>query len=107
MKDGVCFFDDFEKQIEREGTYNGELDTIQARMMQISNLQTLPKEKFKDITPGKDAVKEYEIKTKNLRVYLIKDVHGSVVVLGGKKANQKSDIKKFRNLKKGYLESRT
>lgn len=103
VKDDICLFDDFENQIESEGTYKAELNTIQARLIQIANLKTLPKTKYKDITPDKESVKEYEIKTENLRVYLFRDPRGHIVVLGGKKSKQKKDIKKFRNMKKEYL----
>jgi len=103
VKDTVCLFDDFEYQIENESTYKGELNTIQTIMIQISNLKTLPIEKYRNITPKKESIKEYEIKTKNLRVYLFKNMKGQIVVLGGKKTNQKSEIKRFRNMKKDYL----
>lgn len=77
--------------------------TVQTRMLEISDLKSLPEKKFKDITPYNEKVKEYEIKTNNLRVYLIKDVKGKLIIIGGKKTTQKKDIKKFRNLKKEYL----
>jgi len=38
-------------------------------MHEIADLKTLPQNKFRDITPPKDNTKEYEIKTKHLRVY--------------------------------------
>jgi len=106
IKDSVCFYQEFEAQILRDGTYINELDKIQTRLIDISNLKSLPETKFKDITPEKELVKEYEIKTQNLRVYLFKDLKGHIIVLGGKKTNQKKDVKKFRNLKREYLEKK-
>jgi len=104
---GICEFDRFWTKCELDGNLNGELHTIQARMQQLAELKTLPNEKHKDITPKNELVKEYEIKTKHIRVYTIHDKeYGRLIILGGKKVNQKKDINKFRNIKKVYLKSR-
>jgi hypothetical protein len=63
------------------------------------------KQKFKDITPHKETIKEYEIKTNDLRVYYMKDSSGNLVIIGGKKNSQPEDIKRFRAIKKAYLNS--
>lgn len=102
--DDVSAFDEFCNEIKKEGNLSSELRTIMARLTEIADLKSLPKEKFKDITPAKEPNKEYEIKTKHLRVYLFHDKKtGRVIVSGGKKTSQKSDIKKFRNTKKEYF----
>jgi hypothetical protein len=67
--DGAGQFSSFSKEVET--AYKSELLTIIARMDLVSNLQRLPKEKFRNITPKKESVKEYEFKTKHLRVYAI------------------------------------
>ena len=74
-------------------------------MQQIANLNSLPKNKFRDITPNKELVKEYEFKKGDLRVFAIKTEGGQIVVLGGYKNSQKADIKKFQELKKRYLKT--
>jgi putative component of toxin-antitoxin plasmid stabilization module len=52
-------------------------------------------------------VKEYEIKTRNLRVYMIhEEKSGRIIVTGGKKTSQKKDIRHFRNLKASYLKNK-
>lgn len=103
---GECEFDEFWKEIIKEGNLTSELNTIQARMQLVSEMKPMPKEKFKDITPNGDLIKEYEIKTPNLRVYLFHEhLKGRIVVCGGKKGNQSSDIKHFRNIKKQYFKS--
>ncbi len=104
---GDCEFDAFCAQCENDGNLASEIRTIQARMQQLSDLKTIPKEKHKDITLRNESVKEYEIKTKHLRVYMFheKDT-GRIIVIGGKKTTQKQDITRFRNIKKSYLESR-
>lgn len=74
-------------------------------MNDVANLRSLPKQKYRDVTPTKETVKEYEIKTADLRLYLIKDETGNLVLLGGKKSTQDEDFKAFRLLKKRYLNS--
>lgn len=102
-----CEFDLFWKQCKADGNLESELFQIQSRMQQVSDLKTMPNEKHKDITPRNDAVKEYEIKTKHLRVYMFHDKeNGRVIVSGGKKTTQQKDISHFRNIKKEYFKQR-
>lgn len=99
-----CEFDLFWRQCEADGNLKSELLQIQSRMQQLANLKTMPADKHKDITPKNDLVKEYEIKTKHLRVYMFHDKeNGRVIVLGGKKTTQPKDIAHFRNVKKEYF----
>lgn len=106
LNDKVCEFDGFWNEIINEGNLISELNTIQTRMQLVSDMKSMPKEKFKDITPNGDSIKEYEIKTPNLRVYLFHEhLKGRIVVCGGKKGSQSSDIKHFRNIKKQYFKS--
>lgn len=101
-----CYFEDFEKEItESHKKYVNELGSIYTILERLSNNESLPEKKFKDITPSKENIKEYEIKTRNLRVYLIKDFGGKIIVLGGYKNRQKRDLRKFRKIKERYLES--
>lgn len=103
----TCEYDEFEKEIINQGNLLKELTTVIARMHEIADLKTIPKNKFRDITPKNDSTKEYEIKTKNLRVYIFHDKNtGHVIVCGGKKGTQQSDIKHFRNIKKEYLKQK-
>lgn len=100
----VCQFEAFSNNIE--DLYKSELITLNARMDLVANLIRLPKEKFRDITPDKETVKEYEFKTKHLRVYAIHiEKTGKVIVLCGHKNTQKSDIPSFRSLKSQFLKS--
>ncbi len=101
-------FDAFWQEIEREGNLAGELRRILAIMNQVAQLkQRLPKTVFRELQGRKksDHVKEYEVKTSNLRVYLFhKEGTGKIVVCAGKKNTQYADIKWFRSLKKQYFE---
>ena len=102
--DDVCLFDEFYDQIKHEANLVKQLKTILARMNEIANQKLLPHNKFKDITPQKEKIKEFEIKTGDLRVYLIKEhLTGHIIIFAGKKNSQKEDIRKFRSLKKSYL----
>jgi len=102
-----CEYDEFEKQIILEASYSSELRTIQARLQDVAELRLLPKEKFRNITPKKETVKEYEIKTRHLRVYLFhEDKTGRVIVCGGKKGSQQADIKRLRRIKKEYFKQK-
>ncbi len=99
-----CEYDEFERQLETEGSFASELVTIQTRLQEIADGKLLPKEKFRNITPKKGLVKEYELKTRHLRVYLFHEENtGKVVVCGGKKTTQPKDINHFRRIKKEYL----
>ncbi|MFO7939300.1 MAG: hypothetical protein R6U66_06075 [Bacteroidales bacterium] len=103
--DNECQFDDFESDVLKHKKYINELGKIYAYIEFAANGSSLPSKKFKDITPAKENVKEYEFKTKNLRVYAIKTLNGKIVIFGGYKNQQKKDIRKFRSIKKRYLES--
>lgn len=103
----VCEFDSFWEECEKDGNYRSELLQIQSRMQQLSDLKTMSTDKHKDITPENDPVKEYEIKTRHLRVYMFHDKeNGRIVVSGGKKTKQSKDISHFRNIKKEYFNQR-
>ncbi len=106
VKDNKCHFDIFEEKMLKT-QFAGEVGKIYAYMERIADGESMPADKFKDITPSNESVKEYEIKTKNLRVYLTKTEDGKIVIIGGKKNTQKSDLRKFRSLKKQYIQSTT
>ena len=101
-----CQFDEFESEVISQGQYEDEISSIYSLMEDVANNKLLPKTKFRDITLSKkDKNKEYEFKTKHLRVYAVKTESGKVVVLGGYKNAQKKDIAKFRNIKQNYLKN--
>ena len=106
--DGVNGYKEFEDAIIAEGKYGHELNSIQAIMEQVADRKSLTEKKFKDITPKKESTKEYEIKSKNLRVYLFHEKRkGRIVVMGAKKhpKSQNKEITKFRRTKKEYINS--
>lgn len=104
--DGHCQFDDYEDEILGTKRYENELGSIYAYMERVSQLKTVTKAHFKDITPDKEAIKEYEFKTKHLRVYAIKMKNGKIIIYGGYKNRQKKDINTFRSIKKQLIEEK-
>jgi putative component of toxin-antitoxin plasmid stabilization module len=101
---GKCEFDEFIEQIKAEGTYSKELDQIQAHLEDLGNNNPIPHNKFKELhRDKKDNLKDFEIRTNHLRVYLIREKQrDKLIILAGKKTTQKSDIKRLRKLKKEY-----
>lgn len=103
LVDDIAPFDSFTEELEEQ--YESELASIYYRMEAVANLQSLPKDKFRELKGGKGDVKEYEFKSKHLRVYAIHQKDGKIVVMGGYKNSQDKDIITFRALKKQYIES--
>ncbi len=103
--DGKCQFDEFEEAVTKNPKYKSELASIYLYMERVADGEGLPKTKFRDITPQKEEIKEYEFKSNNLRVYAIKFKNGKIIILGGTKNRQKKDLRKFRGIKKRYIDS--
>ncbi|MBK9985379.1 MAG: hypothetical protein IPP15_24070 [Saprospiraceae bacterium] len=100
--DGFGILDLFEKKLKGT-TYQNEFKVMLTYMEYLGNGGLLPETKFKNITPVKESVNEYEFKSKHLRVYAIQKTGGKIIVLGGFKNSQKRDIISFRAIKKAYL----
>lgn len=110
MIDGQCPFDDFEAGLEEQ--YKGEMAGIYNHMQDVADLKMLPPNKFHFYDNDKkkkrkDGVREFEFKSKHLRVYGITKPNGKIVITGGTKAKQKADQSEFRRLKNLYLASLT
>ena len=108
--DGKCPFDEFEKGLEKQ--YVSELVGIYSNMQDVADLKTLPPTKFHfyDLDKkkkNKDGVREFEFKSKHLRVYGITKPNGKIIITGGTKSKQKTDQNEFRRLKNLYLTSLT
>jgi hypothetical protein len=110
FRDGVCQFSEFWNDCLRDAVLKKELVQIQTRMEYIANRQYnyLDKTKFRELTgrASGDLNKDYEIKTKHLRVYFTKDENGNILIVGGTKKDQKSDIKRMRTTKSEYFKAR-
>ena len=101
--DGEGQLDVFEKDLY-DTTYLSEFKTLLTYMEYLGNNRSLPKTKFRDVTPKGEKIKEYEFKSKHLRIYAIQKLNGKIIILGGYKTNQDKDFIKFRALKKKYID---
>jgi hypothetical protein len=102
--DGSCYFDQFQEEIYRsKSQYISELGMVLQYIERDGNGKHVA-DKKKDITPGKAPIKEYEYRTKHLRVYAIRQKDGKIIILGGYKNKQKRDIRKFRKIKKQLID---
>jgi len=100
--DGAGQLDIFENDLKGT-TYQSEFKTLLTYMEYLGNNKSLPKTKFRDITPKGEKIKEYEFKSKHLRIYAIQKPKGKIIILGGYKTNQDKDFIKFRSLKRLLL----
>ena len=106
LVDERCPFDDFEAGLEEQ--YKQEMAGIYHYMQDVANLKPLPDTKFHFYDKNKkrhDSVREFEFKSKHLRVYGITQPNGKIIITGGTKARQKQEQNEFRKLKNQYLSS--
>ena len=110
LNSGRCDFDDFWNEQKKDAIMIKQLAVIQTRLKAVADLKynSLDKTKFKELSrPKNDPYKDYEIKTKNLRLYFFKDEGtGQVIVTGGTKDSQDEDIKRMRVIKAEYFKTK-
>lgn len=103
-----CEYDDFRNDVEKSGTYDHELDIVDTVLLRVSNGEDVPPGRFKPLPlDGKDKIKDYEVRTKNLRVYLFQGPDGRIIVLGAIKTpkGQQQDIDRMRQIKNRFYEA--
>ena len=101
--DGKAPFDTFIEELEP--IYESEMDTMYNLMDQVANLRALPSNKYHPYSDGRDGCREWEFKTKHLRVYVIEKKGGKIVVIGGTKSKQPKTESEFHRLKILYINS--
>lgn len=94
--DGICQYDDFLKEVERNANDKKLLNYILRYMDCISDQIRLPKTKFNHIE-SKDRSDIFEFKKDRLRVYVIKQKPNFFIVIGGYKGRQKNDIDNLKS----------
>lgn len=105
-KDGYIYFDEFERKIKKDRSVSGQLNSIQTTLYRIINNLPVPETKFKRLKGSYGSLDEYEIKTKDLRVYLFRENRtGNIIVWGGRKSTQPEDIRQFRRIKQLYADT--
>lgn len=98
--DGFCLFDEFTNEVASNPQYSSELATLLSYMnFMAKENQKLPSAKFNHIIERGNVI-GHEFKSKHLRIYIIKAKPDVIIVLGGYKNAQKSDIRKFSSLVK-------
>ena len=74
-------------------------------MQAVSNLKSLPYTKFHFYDDKKGDYREFEFKSKHLRVYGITQTGGKIIITGGAKVDQTKDQTTFRNIKSKFIDS--
>lgn len=106
--DDCCPFVEFELGLEEQ--YKSELAGIFHYMQDVADLKSVSEDKFHFYDKNKkpqNGVREFEFKSKHLRVYGITKPNGKIIITGGTKARQKQEQNGFRKLKDQYLASLT
>lgn len=105
VKNGDIQFERYCNEIIQRGQNTAYLKRLITTMDNDSNLIRLPDTKFKNITRKKSTFKEYEYKADELRTYAIHIENvGRIIVVGGFKNTQRSDIKQFHEIIKQLAE---
>ena len=113
FKHDSCQFDDFISQLAAEGTYTHDLGTLFNTLDQLARLRPIRGTKHHALGEAYThqahgvtiRVREWEVKTKQLRLYYIHlPPTDDVVVFFGKKNTQVADISQFQSLVKQYLD---
>lgn len=106
-RNGICLLDEFENEIKNNSQYASEFKNILAYIELYSSGYILPKSKFREIKDAK--YKQFEFKSKNLRVYAVSGEESKIIVMGGYKSSQSKDINKLKSILKelkGYEKRR-
>lgn len=99
--DGVCQFDDFLKDLERNANDKKLFYYILRYMDGITDQIRYPKTKFNHIEDERRS-DIFEFKKDRLRVYVIKQKPNFFVVIGGYKGTQKKDINVLKSKIKDF-----
>jgi hypothetical protein len=102
IRDGKCLINDFYNEIENDGNLCRQLEVIEATLETLANGGPIPSGKYKPIGKKIGDHQMYELKYKDLRLYIFKDVAGQIQIIGGKKGNQSKDISRAKKILKEY-----
>lgn len=103
IEDAFCYWNDFCISIENKTNWGIQLDQLKARMDDVANGEILPKERFRKLEGMDDS---YEVKTANLRAYLLLDENGFIIIYASKKSEQNKALNKFTSIKNRYLKEK-
>ena len=92
---------EFESSLEER--YRSEMRTLYAWMQMVADLCPVPGTIYHPLSDGKDGFREYEFKSKHLRIYAFAIARGKIIVMGGKKNRQRNYLRNFSGLKRQYI----
>lgn len=100
LEDGKSLFEKFQGEVKKSaGSYAASLNRFPAMIEQYSKGLILPSTKFRKLKGSKAKCSEFEFKAKPLRLYMTTiDGFGAIIMFGGYKTSQKSDIRRLQNL---------
>ena len=106
IRNGRCFIDEFENEIEQDENIAPELDELFATIEDVANGKMIPKNQYRKLHLSKKLkYSAFEAKSKHLRLYLINEKDtGKIHILGGTKGDQDEDIKRLEKIIKEYTE---
>lgn len=104
LRNGKCIVDEFVEEIKQDKNLSPELGELYAIIEDIANNKLLPHTRYKKLRVSKKLkFKPYEAKSKHLRLYLFHEKgSGQIIVLGGKKTDQKDDIQRLEKIISEY-----
>lgn len=104
---GKCVFDEFYDEIQKAGNLTGELAGAINHLISSANMMRLPKTKINTIQHKKLKYNLYEAKKNNVRIYFFHEKNtGRIIITGGLKNSQKSDINSIVSLLNEYYDGK-
>ncbi len=105
---GKCPFDEFWEKMAASGNQNKAMDKVLAIISFLSQGTRVPPEQFKELRHRRenDPWPDYEIRAKQIRIYLFEDAEKrKIIVLGELKTEktQEKNIAKMRDIKLAYF----
>ncbi len=109
--DGKCPYDAFCEELQHNGNQKHALDKVKTILAFLAEGKRVPVEWFKELKHrgGDDPYPDYEIRAKQVRVYLFEDTEkGRIIVLGEVKTEktQQRTIDRMRAIKRAYFASK-
>lgn len=101
---GESLFETFVNEIQHHGNLEKNLASAIGIIENNANKYRLPNTKFKKLNNSKSKFNVYEAKSGSIRIYLIYQKCGNIIVTGGLKTKQKKDINKVIRIVKDYLD---
>lgn len=104
-RNGKWLIDEFLEDVKKDKNFEPELGELYATLEDTANGKMVPKNQYRKLRLSKKLkFGAYEAKSRHLRLYLIHDEQGKIIVIGGKKTNQERDIERLEKIIKEFAE---